>query len=106
MVKVNSSLVNPKLDDSGWSVEEKRKCALLVRGYSCEENPVLAAAKSGLIERRSSKSVSERWKKVLDPSLTPESVGRHDREVRRGGMARTSRSASKAYKKEFTEEAV
>lgn len=74
-MRVNATFVNPNQTSVSWSVDDRRRLALLMRISSNEKNPVqFAASRSGIIDRRGTKSISEKWR-MIDPMLPSEEVG-------------------------------
>ena len=74
-MRVNATFVNPNQTSVSWSVDDRRRLALLMRISSNETNPVqFAASRSGIIDRRGTKSISEKWR-MIDPMLPSGEVG-------------------------------
>jgi len=88
-MRVNATFVNPNQTSASWSVDDRRRLALLMRISSNEKNPVqFAASRSGIIDRRGTKSISEKWR-MIDPMLPSGEVGAWARK----GQGRKRRAA-------------
>ena len=65
--RCNSTLLNPSFSNLGWSTDEKRKLAILMRVYSNEPSPSNLASHTVHFPNRSSQSVTEKWVRVVQP---------------------------------------
>ncbi|KAL9180124.1 hypothetical protein ACHAXT_008094 [Thalassiosira profunda] len=75
LLRTGSTLLNPNYRHEAWDTDEKRKLALLMRVYGDEKNPVYLASQPAHFPQRAQKSVTEKWIRTLDPSLSHRPVG-------------------------------
>ncbi|KAL7547081.1 hypothetical protein ACHAWF_010396 [Thalassiosira exigua] len=69
-LRAHSTLINPSYIHNAWNAKEKRKLAILMRVYSKEPQPINSVARMVHFPQRAPKSVTEKWIKRLDPSVS------------------------------------